>query len=98
MSANVNANDYNIVLIRKTYTNILKYLNIFRLQYMTKISNENNKLIDIIIETRNNIREYAKYDSKLYKISDDIRNKLSEQGIGLIDTVHDTKWFYEKIN
>lgn len=48
---------------------------------------EAEELIDLAVETRNNLR-----DKEEYELSDDIRSKLREIGIEIQDTDEGTKW------
>jgi cysteinyl-tRNA synthetase len=87
--ANLNNNDYSISSLIFNY--IVDMTNMFGMKLERKSNSNNNneiKLVKVIENFRNNVRDYAKINksNELFKISDLVRDDLANNfGINLID-------------
>jgi len=83
----MNNNNFNNELVIKVRENVLKHLNIFRLNYVEQNDLIQNDLLQIIMNTREKLRTFAKDNkvNKLYSVTDDIRKQLSEMNIIIND-------------
>lgn len=85
--ANVNNENYSIISL--IYNNVMMLLTMFGFRFDKAGNNNNNnvKLVRIIDTIRNKIRDYAKENKQngLFKITDEIREELRQNGINLDD-------------
>jgi cysteinyl-tRNA synthetase len=84
--ANTYESNYQVVSI--VYNHVVKIFSMFGMQFVESAGNSNDlKLINIIDNFRNNVRNYAKKNKQgeLYTITDDVRNELSKIGTNLTD-------------
>ncbi|UCD01001.1 MAG: cysteine--tRNA ligase [Promethearchaeota archaeon] len=88
---NINSSlDNKKEILIKARETLLELLGIFGLDFMKKeegVDIKLNELMEIIINIRNKARK-----EKMYKLSDEIRDKLKEAGIQLEDTPEGTHW------